>query len=663
MFVSNMLKKCVNLLKYDFPKGNGKTECENVPPQKSLVGAIRDNSDLDESIGTILTQDSVNKLTVEEVLDLNSVINCKEKDDHHLGLSKPENVNGNQQINDKKPRPSILKNFDPLYSTDYVDEDLNLLALCDDGNTGNSSVIEDFSLHNTDECYQMIDIENNLDLVSNKNIAQTKDRKVSADDFLNITENLNLTESILTATETFEDIPDTHKTVFPNTSNCKDDQDKTNNTNFSLPLAKITDTFITTNRKLEENISTEVIFDTIFTEDLQVPVKTLSTTESFININNIPKEHSCLTISKCNSIQEFQNSTFLEKKLHNTIENLNCTERIPSPTAASRNNIFSEDDVNKTDNLKCTASETFKNTNECTEFEDNIILDASKDNRNEENKKDRITTKEVQMFSFKKMEELDKLTTLKKEVADLKLQLKASKQVQANLKSQLTQKDELIIESQKVSLKKHQSFKDEFKLREELEKKNSGHPNTALKELQETIKSLRLQETRSLNKLTAQKNNLQDYGKIIHQYEKTISTRVLELQELNKELDVLRSHFATTESVFSDVFQRYERCKKIIEGYKSNEDALCESLIIHRGNIIKSEEKYESLKAHAKTQIEKSNQELLKIREKYETELHKLRSVLKRLEIKVSFVVESLKQKSKECSALDTLYNDINKKT
>ncbi|KAF5300199.1 hypothetical protein FQA39_LY11233 [Lamprigera yunnana] len=289
-------------------------------------------------------------------------------------------------------------------------------------------------------------------------------------------------------------------------------------------------------------------------------------------------------------------------------------------------------------------------------FENNVNCEVPKAKFIEENNQITITTSH-----FKKMDEpSDMINKLEEDVSNLKLQLNASQRVRATLELQLTQKDELIIKSQTETLRKDQSFKQELKqLKDKLQEIDSNDINIPLKELQETVTSLKLRETKLLEELASQNNNEQNYKKIMDEYKKTVGTQVAELQKLNEEQDILKQHFATLELTFSDVFQKYERCKKIIEGYKSNEDSLCQSLLTSEDNILKSEQKYESLKAHAKAQIEKSNQELLLRRDQYDAELHKLTAIVRRLEIKNASLTDSLEQKSKECTALAALCDEV----
>lgn len=71
------------------------------------------------------------------------------------------------------------------------------------------------------------------------------------------------------------------------------------------------------------------------------------------------------------------------------------------------------------------------------------------------------------------------------------------------------------------------------------------------------------------------------------------------------EADTLKGHLAAMEMAFSDLVQKYERCKTIVQGYKQNEDTLREHVQMLEETLQKNEEKYEALKAHAKSQLER----------------------------------------------------------
>ncbi|XP_076261132.1 transforming acidic coiled-coil-containing protein 1-like [Rhynchophorus ferrugineus] len=155
------------------------------------------------------------------------------------------------------------------------------------------------------------------------------------------------------------------------------------------------------------------------------------------------------------------------------------------------------------------------------------------------------------------------------------------------------------------------------------------------------------------------KEEVHHFQKLLSEYEKTISHQCSELEKLKQEHETTSRHFATLELAFSDVLQKYDRSKMIVNGFKSNEEALTQNLQIAEEKLKQNEAKYESLKTYAKSQIEKCNVEILNVREKYEYESSKLRALIKRLEIKCSSLETSLNQKTEECEQLSALCDDI----
>lgn len=54
-----------------------------------------------------------------------------------------------------------------------------------------------------------------------------------------------------------------------------------------------------------------------------------------------------------------------------------------------------------------------------------------------------------------------------------------------------------------------------------------------------------------------------------------------------------------------------------------------------------------------------ANKEIMLERDQYQTEIHKFTAIIKRLEIKNSSLTELLDQKTKECSALAALCDEV----
>ncbi|KAF5286605.1 hypothetical protein FQR65_LT12514 [Abscondita terminalis] len=234
-----------------------------------------------------------------------------------------------------------------------------------------------------------------------------------------------------------------------------------------------------------------------------------------------------------------------------------------------------------------------------------------------------------------------KVISMEEEIKLLKLELTESQQSCTNLERELNQKNECFDkEIKKVMLL--------------LEEKNNN-----IEELQQNIKELKLEEQKLRTNLEKNTCDIVGYRRVIEGYEKTMKTKFSQFEKLQQDHRVTNQHLLTLEVAFSDLHQKYERSKQIIQGYKSNEATLVDSLNHAEICLKKSEEKYEALKTHAKDKLEMANRDILKMRDEYETEMHKLTTLVKRLEIKLSSQTDLLNQKQKECAALAVLCDEV----
>ncbi|XP_018332381.1 myosin-10 isoform X2 [Agrilus planipennis] len=255
---------------------------------------------------------------------------------------------------------------------------------------------------------------------------------------------------------------------------------------------------------------------------------------------------------------------------------------------------------------------------------------------------------------------MDISDNLEEENSDLKLQLNASQQERATLELEIRQKEEVIIKTQAELIRKEQAYKQEIKqLKQKLEEKSTKNDSENINELEETIKNLKAREARLLSEINTLAKEENSFKKIMAEFEINIQEKVNEIQKLKEEHETVKRHLANLELAFSDVHQKYERSKNIIERYKLNEEALLQRLAASEEMVQKSEEKYDSLKAHAKAQIEKIGKEMANIRESNDMEIHKLQAIIKRLEIKNASLMVSLDQKNKECLALTALCDEV----
>lgn len=169
-----------------------------------------------------------------------------------------------------------------------------------------------------------------------------------------------------------------------------------------------------------------------------------------------------------------------------------------------------------------------------------------------------------------------------------------------------------------------------------------------------------------------------------------------EKAKLQEELQAANHHLTNTEAAFNDVHQKYERLKGVVSAYKNNEAVLKES-IEENGETIKTlETRYDQLKEHALTQLEKyalvrsigrsstcsseereassesnresvtliasrfrANVELDDIRKQNEAETVKLHAMIRKAELKSNSLAELVEQKTKENKELAKILDEV----
>lgn len=157
---------------------------------------------------------------------------------------------------------------------------------------------------------------------------------------------------------------------------------------------------------------------------------------------------------------------------------------------------------------------------------------------------------------------------------------------------------------------------------------------------------------------------------VVEEYEKSISRLLTERErdrtnfeqekaKLQEELQAANHHLTNTEAAFNDVHQKYERLKGVVSVYKNNEAVLKESIQENVDTIKTLETRYDQLKEHAMTQLEKANLELDGIRKQNEAETVKLRAMIKKAELKSNSLTELVEQKSKENKELAKILDEV----
>ncbi|CAK1547462.1 unnamed protein product [Leptosia nina] len=198
-----------------------------------------------------------------------------------------------------------------------------------------------------------------------------------------------------------------------------------------------------------------------------------------------------------------------------------------------------------------------------------------------------------------------------------------------------------------------------------------------LSRLESQVKSLefeseeRLRKVTDLNRQLLEKNKLnKTMVTVVEEYERTIATLMSELEQdkrrnaeermkLIRDRDEQTAHLASLEMSYNDLHSKYEKSKQIIFSLKTNEDSLKKSLQDFEDNQTKMENNYELLKQHATSKLNYANQELEKINKTHETEVLKFKAMIKRKDLHISSLEETLAQKTKANEELTSICDEL----
>ncbi|VDN96950.1 unnamed protein product [Rodentolepis nana] len=113
------------------------------------------------------------------------------------------------------------------------------------------------------------------------------------------------------------------------------------------------------------------------------------------------------------------------------------------------------------------------------------------------------------------------------------------------------------------------------------------------------------------------------------------------------ERDQAIEEISTIEKAFGDLHRRFEKSKQIIEGFKTNEEALKKTAQEYQDQLKRQEQKYQSLKVHAEQQLTKVAEETERAKRANEDEVTRLRAAIKRSELRIHSLESQLQQKAR----------------
>lgn len=187
----------------------------------------------------------------------------------------------------------------------------------------------------------------------------------------------------------------------------------------------------------------------------------------------------------------------------------------------------------------------------------------------------------------------------------------------------------------------------------------------------ETISEERL---KNINELTEKLNEKTKHNKsmatVVEEYERMIASLIAEKEQdkkshaekriqLIRERDEQTAHLASMEVSFSDLHTKYEKSKQIILGFKTNEEKYKNSIKEFDDNLRKMQNNYELLKEHATSKLNHANEELQKVTRAHEAEVLKLNAMIKRKELHITSLEETVLQKTKANEELTAICDEL----
>lgn len=186
------------------------------------------------------------------------------------------------------------------------------------------------------------------------------------------------------------------------------------------------------------------------------------------------------------------------------------------------------------------------------------------------------------------------------------------------------------------------------------------------KEHQKKIEALAQEKQASILKNENLRKENEDMKIIVEQFETTLSQVIAEkdschetVNELNKERDQLTEELHSVETAFSDLHRRYEKMRSAIEGFQKNEDTLKKCVIDLQSKIKTQDQKYQSLKQHAENKMVEASNEIEKVKKNNQSELTRLQAGLRKAEVQIQSLEQTVAQKTKENQELTSICDEL----
>lgn len=197
---------------------------------------------------------------------------------------------------------------------------------------------------------------------------------------------------------------------------------------------------------------------------------------------------------------------------------------------------------------------------------------------------------------------------------------------------------------------------------------------TKIEKLTDERDSLLDKENKLIQQVSEKNMSNKQMSIVMEEYEKTISSLIGEQQRdkvqnqenqerLIAERDQALNHLASMESSFNDLLAKYEKCKSVIFEVKEREKVFEQNISEYEVGMKKYEVLYNNLKQVTSDNLAKANETLDNLKKNHNIEITKMNATVKKHEITIASLQESLVQKTRDNEELtricDQLINEV----
>ena len=115
----------------------------------------------------------------------------------------------------------------------------------------------------------------------------------------------------------------------------------------------------------------------------------------------------------------------------------------------------------------------------------------------------------------------------------------------------------------------------------------------------------------------------------------------------------------SADNAYKGVKRKYDRTKEIIAQYKNDEDKLKHALQEKTEQLRSKQQQFERLKCHAEDKVNQANETIIQIKTNRDAEISKLTTMLRKSELRVETLEQTIKQKSEESRELANMCDEL----